>query len=71
MKPPVSPDQRQHAIELRRTHSLREVASLTGLPLGTVKTLCSRSRAFSDNPVHRDLFTLPPKLRLAQSCDAI
>ena len=33
---------------------------MTALPLGTVKTLCSRSGAFRDNPKHRQLFTLPP-----------
>lgn len=54
------PDQlRRRVIELRRTHSLREVAEMTALPLGTVKTLCSRSGAFRDNPKHRELFTLP------------
>ena len=55
------PDQlRRRVLELRRTHSLREVAEMTALPLGTVKTLCSRSGAFRDNPKHRELFTLPP-----------
>ena len=47
-------------LELRRSHSLREVAAQTGLPLGTVKTICARSGAFKDNPRHRELFTLPP-----------
>lgn len=46
-------------LELRRGHSLREVAAQTGLPLGTVKTICARSGAFKDNPQHRVLFTLP------------
>lgn len=46
-------------LELRRGHSLREVAAQTGLPLGTVKTICARSGAFKDNPQHRELFTLP------------
>ncbi len=55
------PDQlRRRVLDLRRTHSLRQVAELTALPLGTVKTLCSRSGEFRDNPKHRDLFTLPP-----------
>lgn len=53
-------DQRAHVIELRRRHSAREVANITGLPLGTVKTLCSRSGAFQDNAQQRALFTLPP-----------
>lgn len=46
-------------LELRRGHSLREVAAQTGIPLGTVKTICARSGAFKDNPRHRELFTLP------------
>ena len=57
MKPPVSP--KTQVLELRRTHSLREVAAQTGLPLGTVKTICARSGAFKDNPRHRAMFKLP------------
>lgn len=56
----VSDEQRRQVLELRRRHSLREVAEATGLPLGTVKTLVSRSGAFRDNDQHRTLFTLPP-----------
>ena len=69
MKPPVAeprhtkqcvpPATRQKVLELRRTHSLSQVAAQTGLPLGTVKTLCSRSGAFVDNQAQRDLFSLP------------
>jgi hypothetical protein len=46
-------------LELRRGHSLREVAAQTGIPLGTVKTICARSGAFKDNPRLRELFSLP------------
>jgi hypothetical protein len=60
MKPPVSTDTRQRVIELRRSHSYAEVAKQTGLPVGTVKTICTRSGAFRDNPALRELFTLPP-----------
>ena len=60
MKQRVSEDQRRQVLDLRRRHSLREVAKATGLPLGTVKTLVSRSGAFRDNDQHRTLFTLPP-----------
>lgn len=60
MKPALPADVRQRVLDLRRTHSLREVAVLTGLALGTVKTICTRSGAFRDNPAHRALFTLPP-----------
>jgi len=56
----VSDEQRRQVLELRRRHSLREVAEATGLPLGTVKTLVSRSGVFRDNDQHRALFTLPP-----------
>ncbi|WP_225850632.1 hypothetical protein [Pseudomonas monteilii] len=56
----VSDEQRQLVLDLRRRHSLREVAEITGLPLGTVKTLISRSGAFRDNEQHRAMFTLPP-----------
>ncbi|VVQ12229.1 hypothetical protein PS914_05331 [Pseudomonas fluorescens] len=55
----VSDELRRQVLELRRRHSLREVAEATGLPLGTVKTLVSRSGAFRDNAQHRALFTLP------------
>lgn len=56
----VSNEQRRQVLDLRRRHSLREVAEITGLPLGTVKTLVSRSGAFRDNEQHHALFTLPP-----------
>ena len=46
-------------LELRRGHSLREVALQTGLPLGTIKTICARSGAFKDNQALRQLFSLP------------
>lgn len=56
----VSDDQRQQVIDLRRQYSFRDVAKITGIPLGTVKTIVSRSGAFRDNDAHRALFTLPP-----------
>jgi len=60
MKQVVSTDVRQQVLHLRRHNSLSAVAKQTGLPLGTVKTICSRSGAFKDNPALRKLFTLPP-----------
>ena len=48
-------------IELRRSHSLSKVAELVDIPLGTVKTILTRSGMFKDNPKHRDMFTLPEK----------
>ena len=71
MKPGVSPDTRRQVLELRRRHSLREVAERTGLPLGTVKTLCSRSGAFRDNEAHRALFSLPPIQPSKQTLPAV
>lgn len=56
----ISGELRQRVLDLRRTHSLRQVADLAGLPLGTIKTICSRSGVFRDNLEHRALFTLPP-----------
>lgn len=56
----ISDDVRQRVLDLRRSHSLREVAAMTGLSLGTVKTLVSRSGKFRDNAKHRELFSLPP-----------
>lgn len=53
-------EQREQVIELRRRHSLKEVASLAGLSLGTVKAIVSRSGLFTDNPRHRTMFSLPP-----------
>lgn len=54
-------EQREQVLELRRRYSLREVADITGLPLGTVKAIVSRSGLFTDNPRHRAMFTLPPR----------
>jgi hypothetical protein len=59
LKQSVSLELKAQVIELRRSHSLADVAQLTGLPLGTVKTLVSRSGQFRDNPVHRAMFSLP------------
>lgn len=56
----ISAELRRRVLDLRRSHSLSQVATLTGLPLGSVKTLVSRSGAFRDNMAHRALFTLPP-----------
>ena len=53
-------EQREQVLELRRQHSMREVAEIAGLPLGTVKAIISRSGLFADNPRHRAMFTLPP-----------
>ena len=55
----IPDEQRQQVIALRRNHSLSKVSELVGLPLGTVKTILSRSGRFKDNPKHLAMFTLP------------
>lgn len=67
----VSEEQRRQVLDLRRTHSLREVASITGLPLGTVKTIASRSGAFRDNAQQRALFNLPPIRESAETLPSV
>jgi hypothetical protein len=71
LKQRISPEQRRQVLDLRRRHSLREVAEATGLPLGTVKTLVSRSGAFRDNDQHRALFTLPPIKASAETLPSV
>lgn len=56
----ISAELRRRVLDLRRSHSLSQVAALTGLPVSSVKTVCSRSGAFRDNQQHRAMFTLPP-----------
>lgn len=70
-QPGVSPGIRQHVLELRRRHSFREVARLAGLPLGTVKAICSRAGIFRDNSAHRALFCLPPIRESGQTLPAV
>lgn len=67
----VSPDIRRQVLDLRRRHSFREVARLAGLPLGTVKAICSRAGIFRDNLAHRALFILPPIRESAQNLPAV
>lgn len=71
VKPPVSKQrltqqQRAQVLELRRSNSITEVARITGLPLGTVKTICSRAGATRDNMAARAFFALP-ELALADT----
>ena len=58
-RPKITDQQRAQVLELKRKHSYNEVAEITGLPLGTVRTIVRRSGALSDNPKHRLMFTLP------------
>lgn len=71
MKQGVSEDQRTRILDLRRRHSFREVSQITGIPLGTVKTIISRSGAFRDNEAHRVLFCLPPMQVSARTSPAL
>ena len=64
-------EQREQVITLRRKHSLSEVASLAGLPLGTIKAITSRSGLFTDNPRHRAMFTLPPLQSSGETLPAV
>lgn len=70
-QPGVSAEARSQVLELRRQHSFREVAKLAGLPLGTVKAICSRAGVFRDNLAHRALFSLPPIRESAQTLPAV
>ncbi len=70
-QPGVSPETRRRVLELRRRHSFREVARLAGLPLGTVKAICSRAGVFRDNPAHRALFSLPPIRESGETLPAV
>lgn len=70
-QPGVSPETRRRVLELRRRHSFREVARLAGLPLGTVKAICSRAGVFRDNPAHRTLFSLPPIRESGETLPAV
>ncbi len=63
-------EQRELVLELRRQHSMREVADIAGLPLGTVKSIISRSGLFADNPRHRAMFTLPPRQNCKETLPA-
>lgn len=67
----VSDDQRQRIIALRRQHSFRDVARITGIPLGTVKTISSRSGSFRHNEAHRALFCLPSLQLSAEQLPAV
>ena len=70
-KQPVSHEQRQRVIDLRRQHSIHEVARLAGMPVGTVKAIISRSGCFRDNPAHRALFSLPPMRESRETLPAV
>ena len=71
MQQGVAEERRRQVLELRQRHSFSKVAELTGLPVGTVKAISSRSGAFRDNEVHRALFTLPPMRPSAQTLPAV
>lgn len=59
VKKETAPEVRDQVIELGRTNSFSEVSRLTGLPVGTVKTIISRSGSRRDNEALRRLTSLP------------
>lgn len=59
MRRTTTEEEKQQVLKLRRDHSFKEVAELTGVSLNTVKAICRRSGLFDDNPQHRALFKLP------------
>lgn len=67
----VSEDLRTLILDLRRHHSFREVSRMTGVPIGTVKTISSRSGVFRDNEAHRAMFSLPPIQLIAGTSPAV
>lgn len=56
----ITEDVKARVLELKRTNSYTTTARLTGVPLGTVKTIVRRSGQQQDNELHRAFFTLPP-----------
>lgn len=72
VKSVITAELRQRVLDLHhRHHTQRETAALTGLPLGTVQSWCSRSGAFRDNARHRALFTLPPLRSSGETLPAV
>jgi hypothetical protein len=71
LKQGVSIEAKARVLDLRRRYSIREVAEQTGMPVGTVKTICSRSGAFRDNQAHRALFCLPLIRESSQTLPAV
>lgn len=68
----ISAELRQRVLDLHHRHyTQRETAALTGLPLGTVQSWCSRSGAFRDNARHRAVFTLPPLRSSGETLPAV
>lgn len=55
----ITDQQRAEVLELKRQHSFSEVAAITALPIGTVRTIVRRSGLFDDNEEQRAFFTLP------------
>lgn len=45
---------------MRRSHSLKDIAIKTGVPVGTIKSWCNRAGLSRDNEALRQMMTLPP-----------
>lgn len=62
-------DLHAQVLALRRTQSASAVAKTLGVPLGTVKAICSRAGLTRDNPRLRKFFLLPEPV--ASNCTAL
>lgn len=57
----LTQEQKDRIVEMRRTHSLKEISTITEIPLGTVRTICFRAgvKAPTTNSEHMSFFKLP------------
>lgn len=56
---PMPSDTVSRVLALRRVKSAKDVATALGLPIGTVKAICSRAGLTRSNPRLREFFQLP------------
>ena len=56
---PMPSDTVSRVLALRRVKSAKDAATTLGLPIGTVKAICSRAGLTRSNPRLREFFQLP------------